>query len=224
MPDCDSYSWICRKQIRGDEMFWFVPDDDILQRALAWRRLVVRGMYIVGSGKDQGECMVAWWTCPVVAGLYLCVSLAHAANPTAGGDAIVNPVELQSFDQLSATRDRPLFSPTRQPPPKPVAAAVVSHPEPPPPPPPSVVVLGIVSEDGDGRAAIRSGDKHSGDKVERVRIGDDVGGWKVDRIEPRRLVLMQGERSVDFSLFGGAAKAAKSSDATAPERRTRQVH
>ena len=172
--------------------------------------------------------MDAWSKCSVVAGLCLCVSLAYAANPTAGGDAIVNdamvnPVELQSFDQLSATRDRPLFSPTRQPPPKPVAA-VVSRPEPPPPPPPSVVVLGIVSEDGDGRAAIRSGDKHPGDKVERVRIGDDVGGWKVERIEPRRLVLMQGERSVDFSLFGGAAKAVKSSDATALERRTRQVH
>ena len=45
-----------------------------------------------------------------------------------------------------------------------------------------------------------------------------------DRIEPRRVVLMQGERSVDFSLFGGAVKAAKSSDAMAPERRTRQVH
>jgi hypothetical protein len=210
--------------IRGGETFWFVQDDDILPRTLAWRRLVVRGMYIVGSGKDQGEGMVAWWKCPVVAGLCLCVSSAHAADPTAVGDAVVNPVQLQSFDQLSATRDRPLFSPNRQPPPKPVAAAVVSHPEPPPPPPPSVVVLGIVSEDGDGRAAIRSGDKHSGDKVERVRIGDDVGGWKVERIEPRRLVLMQGERSVDFSLFGSTAKVAKSSDATVPERRPRQVH
>ena len=57
----------------------------------------------------------------------------------------------------------------------------------------------------------------NGDKVIRVRTGDDVSGWKVERVEPRRLVLTQGERSVDFGLFDGAAKAAKA--AKPPERR-----
>lgn len=58
----------------------------------------------------------------------------------------------------------------------------------------------------------------------RVRIGDDVGGWKVDRIEPRRLVLTLGERTVDFSLFSAAAKAVKPADPVLAERRPRQVH
>lgn len=170
----------------------------------------------------------ALWRCWIVAVLCLCASLARAAEPAAAA-AFINPVEVQALNELSATHDRPLFSPTRRPPSKPVA--VVSRPEPPPPPPspPSVVVLGIVSEGGDGRAAIRSGDKGSGDKVVRVRTGDDVGGWKVERVEPRRLVLTLGERSVDFALFGGtakgadAAKGAKSDGPPVVERRIRQV-
>jgi hypothetical protein len=134
---------------------------------------------------------------------------------------LANPVELQPFPELAATRDKPLFSPTRRPPPKPVApVARQEPPPPPPPPPPSVVVLGIVSENGDGRAAIRAGGK--GDKVIRVRAGDDVSGWKVDRVEPRRLVLTQGERSVDFALFGGGAKSVKTAGA-AVEQRLRQI-
>ena len=160
-----------------------------------------------------GSCAVAVW---------LLSSLARAADPTSGADSVANPLELQPLDQLSVTHDRPLFSPTRRPPAKPVAS-VVSHsePPPPPPPPPSVVVLGIVSEDGDGRAVIRSGDKSAGNKVMRVQVGDAVSGWKVERIEPRRLLLTLGDRSVDFALFG--AKSAKTAESAVLERRARQV-
>jgi len=148
--------------------------------------------------------------------LCLCIPSARAAETPAGEEAAANnPVGLQPLQELSATKDKPLFSPARRPPPRPAAPAARQEPPPPPPAPPSVVVLGIVSENGDGRAAIRA--SGAGDKVMRVRTGDDVSGWKVERIEPRRLVLTQGERSVDFALFGGTPKAAKS--AKAAERR-----
>jgi hypothetical protein len=172
----------------------------------------------------------AWRYRSLAAALCLCSSLACAADPAQNGGAVIrdaairdtaiSPLELEPLDQLSATTKRPLFSPIRRPPPERVAAAVRS-PEPAPAPAPSLVLLGIVSEDGDGRAAIRSRDN---DKVMRVRIGDDVGGWKVDRIEPRRLVLTLGERTVDFSLFSTAAKAVKLADPVLVERRPRQVH
>jgi general secretion pathway protein N len=151
--------------------------------------------------------------------LWLCAPSTRAADAPTGGKAAVNkaavnnPVELQPLQQLGATTERPLFSPTRRPPPKPVAAVVRQEP-PPPPPAPSVVILGIVTENGDGRAAIRASDK--GDKVIRVRTGDDVSGWKVERVEPRRLVLTQGERSVDFALFDRGAKAAKPAERRPP--------
>lgn len=154
----------------------------------------------------------------MVAVFCLCALFARAAEVPAGGEVIVdNPVELQPLQQLSATRDKPLFSVARRPPAKPVAPVARQEPPPPPPPPPSVVVLGIVSENGDGHAAIRAASK--GDKVLRVRTGDDVSGWKVERIEPRRLVLKQGERSVDFALFTGAAKPPK--PAERPIRQTK---
>ncbi|WP_315833199.1 hypothetical protein [Bradyrhizobium prioriisuperbiae] len=168
--------------------------------------------------------MRAWRQGSMAVALCLNVSLACAADDKPGTDPVVNnPVELQSLQQLSATTGRPLFSPSRRPPPKPVAPVVVSAPPLPPSPPPSVVLLGIVSENGDGRAAIRASDK-----VVRVRAGDDVDGWKVERVEPRRLVLTQGERSVDFALFGGATKAAeakpaKSAAVKSLERRLRQI-
>jgi general secretion pathway protein N len=153
--------------------------------------------------------------------LLLLSSLARAADPTQDAEAVANPLQLQPLDQLSVTDERPLFSPTRRPPAKPVAPIVSRSepPPPPPPPPPSVVLLGIVSEDdGDARAAIRSGDKSVGNKVMRVRVGDAVAGWKVERIEPRRLFLTSGDRAVDFALFG--PKPAKSADS---DRRPRQV-
>lgn len=153
----------------------------------------------------------------MVAGLCLCALVARAAEVPASGEVIVNnPVELQPLQQLSATKDKPLFSPARRPPAKLVAPVARQEPPPPPPPPPSVVVLGIVSENGDGHAAIRVASR--GDKVVRVRTGDDVSGWKVERIEPRRLVLKQGVRSVDFALFTGAAKPPKPA-----ERPIRQI-
>lgn len=137
--------------------------------------------------------------------------------------AIHNPVELQPLQQLTATHERPLFSPSRRPPPKMVAPTVARQEPPPAPPapPPSVVLLGIVSENGEGRAVIRAADKRPADKVVRVRTGDDVGGWTVDKVEPRRIVLTQGERSVDFVLFVPAEKSIKSADATAQARRDR---
>jgi general secretion pathway protein N len=203
----------------------------ILQIASAWRRLKRDRIKVCASGwaampehrtLTTGNRTQAWRACSFVAALWLNAPLAYAADATSVGDAVNNPIELQSLDGLSATRERPLFSPTRQPPPKPVAAAMAVRAEPPPPPapPPSLVVLGIISENGEGSAAVRAADK--GGKVLRVRTGDDVGGWKIDRIEPRRLVLTSGERSVDFSMFSNATKTGK--DRAAPPRRAPQAH
>ena len=141
----------------------------------------------------------------------------------AGDEAVSNPVELQPLQAMTATYERPLFSPTRRPPPKIVTPVAVAkqEPPPPPPPPPSLVLLGIVSDNGEARAAIRSADKRPTDKVLRVRAGDDVGGWKVEKIESRRLVLTQGERSADFVLFAALSRTVKSADASAPGRPAR---
>ena len=115
-----------------------------------------------------------------------------------------NPILAQSIDSLSATRERPLFSPTRRPPAPPAAAPppIVRRSDPAPPPsPPGVVLLGVVIGADTARAFVRS---EPPDKTLRVGIGDDIGGWKVSRIEQRELVLSLGDRSATFTMFNSA--------------------
>lgn len=131
-----------------------------------------------------------------------------AVPPAASSDAaLANPIASRPLESLSATRDRPLFAPSRRPPPAP-AASVVRAVEATPIPPPSVVLLGIVTEADEARAMVRT---DASGKVVRARLGDEIGGWKVTQIEPRRLVLSIDDRSVSFSLFARTgAKAAAS--------------
>jgi general secretion pathway protein N len=120
---------------------------------------------------------------------------AQAPAPAAG--TLANPLEAQSLDRLSATRERPLFSPTRRPTPPPPPPPPESAPVAVVPQPPNVQLFGIVIDDEGARAIVRAGSE----KVGRVQIGDDVGGWKVAQIEGRRLVLSLDGRFATFTLF-----------------------
>jgi general secretion pathway protein N len=113
------------------------------------------------------------------------------------GAAPPSPLAGQPLDRLSATRDRPLFSPTRRPPPPP--PPVVHSPEP-PPPPPNVALFGVVMDGDEARAIVRAGPATG---VMRVRVGDDIGGWKVVQIEGRSLVLALADRLATFTMFAG---------------------
>lgn len=124
-------------------------------------------------------------------------SLPRALAQPTEPPTLANPLEAQPFDRLSATRDRPVFSPTRRPTPPP----------PPPPPeqppaafvpqPPNLTLVGIVVDDEGARALIRS----SATKADRVQVGDDIGGWKVAQIDGRRMVLSLDGRFATFTLF-----------------------
>ena len=120
---------------------------------------------------------------------------ALAQAPAPATETLAHPLEAQPLDRLSATRERPLFSPTRRPtppPPPPEAAPVAVVPQ-----PPNVQLFGIVMDDEGARAIVRAGTE----KVDRVQIGDDIGGWKVSQIEGRRLVLSLDGRFATFTLF-----------------------
>jgi hypothetical protein len=126
-----------------------------------------------------------------------------------GNGTLANPLEAQPLDRLSATRERPLFSPTRRPippppPPPPEAAPVAVVPQ-----PPNLQLFGIVVDDEGARAIVRSGTE----KVDRVQIGDDIGGWKVAQIEGRRLVLSLDGRLATFTLFSNDNDQQTSRDA-----------
>ena len=122
---------------------------------------------------------------------------ADAAAPSANPrDGLPNPLAAQSMEGLSATVDRPLFSPSRRA----------------PAPPPNVVLVGIVMDGESARAVIRAGTEK---KIMRARIGDDVGGWKVSQIEGRKLVLSRDDRLATFTLFNNRDGAQRAVNETA---------
>ncbi len=123
----------------------------------------------------------------------------HAGEGREGG-VLPSPLAAQPLDRLSATRERPLFSPTRRPPPPPPPVVIAPEPPPPPPPPPDVALFGIVMDGDEAHAVVRAG---AAGKIMRVRVGDDIGGWKVAQIEGRRLVLSRDDRIATFMMFAG---------------------
>jgi hypothetical protein len=131
--------------------------------------------------------------------------------PQAGEGALASPLAAQPFDRLSATRERPLFSPTRRAPPPPPQVVAAPEPPPPPAPPPNVALFGIVMDGDEAHAVVQAG---PAEKIRRVRIGDDIGGWKVAQIEGRRLVLALDGRIATFMMFAG--NGAPRSGAQAP--------
>jgi hypothetical protein len=126
-------------------------------------------------------------------------SAKEVSAETASPGGVTNPLAAPSLDRLSATRQRPLFTPSRRaaPPPSPVAVAApvesVAG-------PPRIALVGVVIGEEGPRAVVND---MALNKIVRVRIGDEVDGWKVREIDERLLVLWRDGRSTSFKLFSG---------------------
>jgi general secretion pathway protein N len=106
-----------------------------------------------------------------------------------------NPLWGISIDTLHATRERPLFSPSRRPPMPAVIAAPPPPVAPPPPPPeePSLNLVGTVAggSTGDGYAVFL--DKTSHDIVS-LKTGEGRDGWILQAVSNREAVLEKNKR------------------------------
>lgn len=130
---------------------------------------------------------------------------ADAATPPVPGDVApsrqaaatpsANPLWAIPLKQLTSTRDRPLFSPSRRPPP-PVAVAAPAAPPPPPPPKeperPQLALLGTIVNGSDGYGIFM--DQNTNVPV-RVRIGAAYQGWTLRTIKAGAATLAKGEES-----------------------------
>ena len=125
----------------------------------------------------------------------------EAAPPASARTA--NPLWAIPMRKLSATRDRPLFSPTRRPPPPVVAAAPapVQAIAPPPPPPapenPPLVLVGTIIGDKEKIAIFVN---LTSNETKRVREGAAEAGWTVRSVELRTTVVERNNRSVTLDL------------------------
>jgi hypothetical protein len=158
--------------------------------------------------------------------LTVCIALsiwmlnaAHASEP--GG-----PISPKiSLDELSASRDRPLFSPSRRPPQNNVQVAVTPPPPPPPPPQaptpaPNLTFFGTFESPTEVGAAVQI---PPNDRPVIVRYGAYINGWRVVDISHHRLVLAFEDRRAVFTLFNPPG-ASNPATPDAPPPAAQQFH
>jgi hypothetical protein len=103
---------------------------------------------------------------------------------------------------LSATRDRPIFSPSRRPPPPPpaIAAPYVPPPPPPAPPPepdhPPLTLSGTVAGMTGGVIFAKEKDN----TPVKLRIGEDYQGWVLRAVRGREATFEKNNRTATLAL------------------------
>ena len=122
---------------------------------------------------------------------------AQTGQPPSG-----NPLWGIPLKQLSATRDRPIFSPSRRPPPAavPVTAAATSLPVQAPKQRerPQLSLIGTIVSGDDGFAIFV--DQTTKTPL-RIRLGADYQGWMLRQIEARSVTLQKGEEVAMLSFL-----------------------
>ncbi len=145
---------------------------------------------------------------------------APAPTPAAAA-ARGNPLWGIPLRALSATRERPLFSPSRRPPapviagsPAPVAPATPIAAEPTEPEPPPLTRGGTVVSAQKQVAILFN---RTTQQVTQVREGEEESGWRVRLVSPRSAVVEKDRRSVTLDLPNpGDEPAAGEMPAAAP--------
>ena len=169
----------------------------------------------IPHGNDRGRPRPYWLAAATGFALGICwQNVARANEPVAPASARI------SLEDLSATRDRPLFSPSRRPRVNNVAVALPPPPPPPQPaappsPPPNLTFFGTFESPTEVGAAVLI---PPNDKPVIVRHGTYVNGWRVVDINRHRLTLALEDRKTVFTIFNAKNANGDVSDA-APQAR-----
>lgn len=120
-----------------------------------------------------------------------------AQDPAPGASSILGV----ALKELSATRERPVFSPSRRPPF--AAAAPVDIPEPPPviksaaPERPSLSLIGTVRGGAHGLGVFLS---QTNNDVIRLHVGEATDGWTLRSVDRRRTILEKDKQEVTLEI------------------------
>jgi len=113
-----------------------------------------------------------------------------------------NPLWAIPLSSLSATRERPIFSPSRRPPAPPPAAPVVVAAPPPPPAPvepahPSLSLIGTIVGDADHIGIFLD---QATRNVIRLKVRQEHGGWVLVAVQERQVTFERGARLSTLTL------------------------
>jgi general secretion pathway protein N len=114
-----------------------------------------------------------------------------------------NPLWAIPLSSLTATRERPLFLPSRRAPAAAVAGPVASAPPPPPPPSaaeperPPLMLIGVIVGDSEGFAVFLD---QASNNVLRLKTGQDHNGWVLRAVKGREATLHKNGKSEILAL------------------------
>ena len=123
------------------------------------------------------------------------------AEPAQERALSANPLWAIPLAQLSATRERPIFSPSRRPPPAAVAAepAIVKAPtvRKKGPETPPLALVGTIASDEEGFGIFLD---QSTKAAIRLKVGEDYQGWKLRSVQGRETALEKDQQVVTLAL------------------------
>jgi general secretion pathway protein N len=113
-----------------------------------------------------------------------------------------NPLWSVPLSALTATRERPVFSPSRRAPqlpaePEPVADAAPPPPPPPEPETPSLTLVGTVINEPESIAIIHDDKTNT---TVRVHTGESVSGWVLVSVEPGTMTLEKNSQTATVTM------------------------
>jgi general secretion pathway protein N len=113
-----------------------------------------------------------------------------------------NPLWAIPLSALTATRERPLFLPSRRAPaPAVVGTPVVAAPPPPPPAPveeqPPLTLVGAIASETEGFAVFLD---QATNNVVRLKTGQDHSGWVLRSVKGREVILQKEGRTATLVL------------------------
>jgi general secretion pathway protein N len=126
-----------------------------------------------------------------------------AENTEKPMDPTGNPLWAVPLSSLTATRERPLFTPSRRAPAPAVAGpvAVVAPPPAAPPPPeperPSLILVGAIAGETEGFAVFLD---QATNNIVRLKTGQDHDGWVLLSVKGREATLEKDKRSATLAL------------------------
>jgi general secretion pathway protein N len=130
-----------------------------------------------------------------------------------------NPLWAIPLSSLSATRERPLFTPSRRPPAPqavagpPPAVPIAAAPPPPGPERPQLTLVGAVVGDSGGIAIFLDQTTNS---IVRLKTGESHSGWKLRSVRGREALFERNSETLILALPAPGAVAPPGAPATTP--------
>jgi hypothetical protein len=126
--------------------------------------------------------------------------LATARAPALAEDQRPSALPWLQLKDLTATRERPLFAPTRRRPPPPQTRVVTVAPEHPPEKTPKMVLTGIIERQSETIVVLR--DVATSESIS-LRSGESVGPWRVQAQNDHSVILSDGTKQFTLEIFTG---------------------